>query len=91
MLSYFVVQLDKLFVQYNTICAEHIVVLPELENAIADKNVLAMYVRDSLKEIDDLLKNLKNKTAEKLKALEQKAASTQLELDSVNISNEKII
>lgn len=60
------------------------VVLPELENAIADKNVLAMHVRDSLKGIDELLKCLKNKIAEKLKGVEHKAVSTQTELESVN-------
>lgn len=65
-------------------CVENIVALPELENAIADKNVLAMHVRESLKEIDELLKCLKNKNAEKLKAVEQKAASTKIELESVN-------
>lgn len=48
-----------------------------------------MHVRDSLKEIDNLLKNLKNKSVEELKALEQKAATLQLELDSVSISNEE--
>lgn len=70
--------------QYNKICAENFVVLPELENLIADKNVLAVHVRESLKEIDELLKGLKNKIVEKLKAVEQKAASLQIELESVN-------
>lgn len=70
--------------QYNKLCAENFVVLPELENVIADKNVLAMNVRESLKEIDELLKNLKNKITEKLKAVEHEAASIQIELDSVN-------
>lgn len=65
-------------------CAENIVALPELENAIADKNVLAIHVRESLKEVDELLKGLKNKSSEKLKAMEQKTASIQLELESVN-------
>jgi len=77
-------QLDKLFVQYNTICAENIVALPELENAIADKNVLAMHVRESLKEINEILKSLKNKNSEKLKTLEQKSASIKMELESVS-------
>lgn len=58
--------------------------MPELENAIADKNVLAMHVRDSLKEVDEILKRLKNKNSEKLKAEEQKLASVQMELESVN-------
>lgn len=65
-------------------CAENIVALPELENAMADKNVLAVHVRESLKEVDELLKSLKNKSAEKLKVMEQKTASLQLELESVN-------
>lgn len=71
--------------QYNKLCAENMVVLPELENAIADKNVLAIHVRESLKEIDELLKSLKNKNVEKLKALEQKATSVQVDLEMVNI------
>lgn len=58
--------------------------MPELENAIADKNVLAMHVRESLKEVDEILKCLKNKNSEKLKAEEQKLASVQMELESVN-------
>lgn len=74
-------KLDKLFVQYNKICAENIVVLPELENAIADKNVLAPHVKESLKEVDELLKSLKNKKVEQLKITEQKAATIQKELD----------
>lgn len=65
-------------------CAENVAVLSELENAIADKNVLTIHVRESLKEVDTLLKSLKNKIAEKLKAAEQKAAFIQLELESVN-------
>jgi len=76
--------LDKLFVQYNKLCAENIVVVPELENAMADKNVLAMHIRESLKEVDELLKNLKNKSVEKLKEVEHKIASIRLELDSVS-------
>jgi fructose-specific phosphotransferase system component IIB len=58
--------------------------LPELQNAIADKNVLAIHVREHLKEVDEILKNLKNKNSEKLKAEEQKLASIQMELESVN-------
>lgn len=65
-------------------CAENMVVLSELENAIADKNVLALHVRESLKEVDKLLKSLKNQNADKLKAAEQKEAFIQLELESVN-------
>lgn len=76
--------MDKLFVQYNKLCAENIVVVPELENAMADKNVLAMHIRESLKEVDELLKNLKNKSVEKLKEVEHKIASIRLELDSVS-------
>lgn len=77
--------------QYNKICAENIVALPELENAIADKNVLAMHVRESLKEVDEILKCLKNKNVEKLKAVEQKAASIKIELESVNNKYTKFI
>lgn len=65
-------------------CAENIVVLPELENAIADKNVLAPHVKESLKDVDELLKSLKNKKGELLKITEQKAATIQKELDLVN-------
>lgn len=65
-------------------CAENVAVLPELENAIADKNILTIHVRESLKEVDTLLKCLKNKIADKLKAVEQKAAFIQLELESVS-------
>jgi len=65
-------------------CAENIVVLPELENAIADKNVLAVHIRESLKEVDELLKSLKNKNVEKLKEVEHKIASIRIELDSVS-------
>jgi len=65
-------------------CAENIVVLPELENAIADKNVLALHIRESLKEVDELLKSLKNKSVEKLKEVEHKMASIRIELDSVS-------
>lgn len=65
-------------------CAENIVVLPELENAIADKNVLAPHVKESLKDVDELLKSLKYKKAEQLKITEQKAATIQKELDLVN-------
>lgn len=65
-------------------CAENIVALPELENAMADKNILAMHVRESLKEVDELLKCLKKKNAEKLKAVEQNAASIKMDLESVN-------
>lgn len=64
-------------------CAENMVVLPELENAIADKNVLAIHVRESLKEVDELLKCLKNKITEKVKEMEHKAISIQIELESV--------
>ncbi|VVC40485.1 Kinetochore protein Ndc80 [Cinara cedri] len=78
-------KLDKLFVQYNTLCAENMVVLPELENAIADKNVLTIHVRESLKEVDKLLKCLKNQNAEKLKAAEQKEAFIQLEIESAKL------
>jgi len=60
------------------------VVLPELENAIADKNVLALHIRESLKEVDELLKSLKNKSVEKLKEVEHKMASIRIELDSVS-------
>jgi len=60
------------------------VVLPELENAIADKNVLALHIRESLKEVDELLKSLKNKSVEKLKEVDQKMASIRIELESVN-------
>lgn len=70
--------------QYNKLCAENIAVLAELENAIADKNVLAVHVRESLKEVDEMLKCLKNKIAGKLKEVEQKAASGQIELETVN-------
>jgi len=66
------------------LCAENIVVLPELENAVADKNVLALHVRESLNEVDELLKRLKNKVAEKLKGVEHKAISVQKEFESVN-------
>jgi len=59
------------------------VVLPELENAIADKNVLAPHVRESLKVVDEILKSLKNKKADELKAMEHKLVSLQKELDSV--------
>lgn len=65
-------------------CAENIVVLPELESAIADKNVLAPHVKESLKDVDEILKSLKNKKAEQLKITEQKAATIQKELDLVN-------
>lgn len=65
-------------------CAENIVVLPELENAIADKNVLAPHVKETLKDVDELLKCLKNKKGELLKITEQKAATIQKELDLVN-------
>ncbi|XP_050522455.1 kinetochore protein NDC80 homolog isoform X2 [Daktulosphaira vitifoliae] len=76
-------ELDKLFVQYNTLLAENMVALPELENAIADKNVLVLHVRESLKEVDEILKNLKNKNSERLKDIEQKLASVKIELESV--------
>lgn len=69
--------------QYNKICAENIIVLPELESLVADKNVLAAHVRESLKEVDKHLSCLKSKITEKLKAVEQKATSLQIELDSV--------
>lgn len=83
--------MDKLFVQYNKICAENIVAIPELENAIADKNVLAIYVRESLKEVDDLLKSLKNKKAENLIEAEQKLASMKIELETVNDKYNKLL
>jgi len=59
------------------------VVLPELENALADKNVLAPHVRESLKVVDENLKSLKNKKADKLNTMERKLVSLQKELDSV--------
>lgn len=65
-------------------CTENNVIIPELKNAIADKNVLTLHVRESLKEVDELLKSLKNKSAEKLKEMEQKVASMKTELESVN-------
>ncbi|XP_027853547.2 kinetochore protein NDC80 homolog [Aphis gossypii] len=83
-------KLDKLFVQYNKMCAENIVVLPELENAIADKNVLAVHIRESLKEVDELLKTLKNKNVEKLKEVEHKIASIRIELDSAELEYNKL-
>lgn len=82
--------MDKLFIQYNKICAENIVALPELANAVADKNVLAVHVRESLKEVDELLKSLKNQCTEKVKAMEQNAATTQMDSESVSIMLLKI-
>ncbi|XP_015376348.1 PREDICTED: kinetochore protein NDC80 homolog [Diuraphis noxia] len=83
-------KVSKLFVQYNKLCAENIVVLPELENAIADKNVLALHIRESLKEVDELLKSLKTKNVEKLKEVEHKMASIQIELDSAELEYNKL-
>lgn len=46
--------------------------------------MLALHIRESLKEIDELLKSLKNKNVEKLKEVEHKMASIRIELDSVS-------
>lgn len=48
-----------------------------------------MHIRESLKEIDELLKCIKNKTIEKLKEVEQKLASIGIELDSVSNKSNK--
>lgn len=84
-------QLDTLFVQYHKLCAQNIVVLPELENAITEKNVLVMHIRESLKKIDELLKCLKDKNVKKLKEVEQKFSSIKIEVDSVSKAQKKIL
>ncbi|XP_050440455.1 kinetochore protein NDC80 homolog [Adelges cooleyi] len=83
-------ELDKLFVAYNALVAENMVVLPELENAIADKNVLVFHVRESLKEVDEILKSLKNKISERYKAIEQKSKAVNIELETVQIEHKNI-
>ncbi|KAE9545165.1 hypothetical protein AGLY_000708 [Aphis glycines] len=83
-------KLNTLFVQYHKLCAENIVVLPELENAITDKNVLVMHIRESLKKIDELLKCLKDKNVKKLKEVEQKFASMKIEVDSAQLEYNKL-
>lgn len=50
-----------------------------------------MHIRESLKEVDELLKSLKTKNVEKLKEAEHKIASIRIELDSVSYKfNENI-
>ncbi|XP_025204202.1 kinetochore protein NDC80 homolog [Melanaphis sacchari] len=83
-------KLDTLFVQYHKLCAENIVVLPELENAITDKNILAIYTRESLKKVDELLKSLKNKNVQRLKEVEQKNASIQINVDLAQLEYNKL-
>lgn len=65
-------------------CADNAVMLPELENAIVDKNVLYIAIRESLKKVDELLKCLKINKTEKLKTVQQNTAMKKAELESVN-------
>lgn len=65
-------------------CADNAVMLPELENAMVDKNVLYIAIRESLKKVDELLKCLKINKTEKLKAVQQNTAMKKAELESVN-------
>lgn len=76
--------MDNLFIQYTKLCAENIVSLPELEEAISDKNVLVPAVRESLKQVDNLLRGLKSVKSDELKTIEKKAASIKIDLESVS-------